>query len=320
MVMILSRWHGLLSILQARKHTMTSRKNIALADSVAVVPQLDGAPPAYERHEYDEVYTADDPPVHQLPLQDTASHSQLSSTITTAPLSLTMDNSLIYPTIPPSTALYHIPQSLFFHGDRVYLQRSVPREPFPSGKPRRGLNEDLYELRRIPYTDDRELALIDRSPAYRDNCVGKDPSSKRIRRVRGLIGTTWEVTVDDMVVLKGLKDKWKHASGALVASEEILNLPLRCYNPEQQKISAVLVIQAEIEQQMQDLLVAAWCGKIWLLASNSGTSGLTVSVSKKWDKQQRALTSDMYSAASSQSSNKRGVFRSSGGGDLFISK
>ncbi|KAI4130370.1 MAG: hypothetical protein LQ347_003415 [Umbilicaria vellea] len=293
---------------------MTSPSHKALAESAALVPQLDGAPPAYERHEFDEIYTTNDAPDHRLSLQPTPLHSETPSPITAAPLSLTMDNSLIYPTVPPSTALYHIPQSLFFHGDRVYLQRSVPRESFPSGKPRRGLNEDLYELRRIPYIDDRELALIARSPACYGTSAGKDLSSKRIRRVRGLLNTTWEVVVDGVVVLKGFKNRWKHAS-ALVAREEMLNLPLRCHNPGQQRLSGILEIQAGVEQRMQDLVVAAWCGKIWLLASDSGVGGLTVSVSKKWDKQQRAVTNDMYSAADSQSFKYRESLRPSGGGD-----
>ena len=103
--------------------------------------------------------------------------------------------------------------------------------------------------------------------------------------------------MDDVVVLKGLRDKWKYASGPAVAREEMLELPLRCYNKERQSISGVLEIQDGVEQQMQDLVVAAWCGKIWLLASDSGSSGPVAPVSKKWDRQQKALTDEMYKAA-----------------------
>ena len=286
---------------------MTSRNEKDPAESVARVPYLDSAPPAYEQHEYDEVYTTNDYADDRLSLQPTSSQSGTSSSATTtaAPFSLTMDDSLIYPTTPPSTALYHIPRPLFFNGDRVYLQRSVPREPFPSGKPRRGLNEDLYEIRRIPYTDDRELALIARSPACYGTSLGKSPSCTRIRRVRGLLGSTWEVVVDDVVVMKGLKDKWKYASGPIAAREKTLEFPLRCHDREKQRISGVLEIQTGVEQQVQDLVVAAWCGKIWLLASDSGFNGAIVPVSKKWDKQQKALTDEMYKAAKMHSSDSK---------------
>ena len=108
-----------------------------------------------------------------------------------------------------------------------------------------------------------------------------------------------------MVVLKGLRDKWKYASGPLIAREEMLELPSRCYDKDQQKISGVLEIQDGVEQQMQDLVVAAWCGKIWLLASDSGFSGAIMPVSKKWDKQQKALTDEMYKAVPLHSSSKR---------------
>lgn len=279
-------------------HTMISLNSKALAESAVTIPYSDGAPPSYEQYEFDEICTSNESPSHQTSLQAAASPSGKSATTAAAPLSLTMDNSLIYPTIPPSAALYHIPRPLFFHGDRVYLQRSVARDPFPSGKQRRGLNEELYELRRIPYTDDREIALIARRPA----CYGENSRRTRMRRVRGLLGTTWEIVVDDVVVVKGHRGQWKHGSGPVIAREETLDLPLRCYNAEQQKISGVLVVLAGVEQQIQDLVVAAWCGKIWLLASDSMVNGAIVLMSKKWDKQQKALTDDMSKALGSDKS------------------
>lgn len=248
------------------------------AQRTPVVQQGDG-PPTYESHEYDEVFTEEDarnaaaaaaaqdrtgtlrPPLqqHRASLVDVTDESLAGPArkvredsyepplLPPGPLSLTMDETLIYPTHPPSTALYHIPRTLTFSGNEVYLERSVPgKTSVKTGKTAKAKDKQLYEMRRIPWTSEIELRPK-RAATY-----GPRPGAvAEMKQKRALFGNVWEVRFDGALALRFSGGKWKDGGGQLVAAEEKDSWP------------PVMVISEGVPEDLRDFVVAGWCTRVW---------------------------------------------------------
>ncbi|KZF25005.1 hypothetical protein L228DRAFT_280282 [Xylona heveae TC161] len=160
------------------------------------------------------------------------------------PLSLTMDADLIYPTEPPSLALYHIPRLLTWHGDRVYLHRSVPGKQRENGTRRKVRDQDLYEIRGEVFT-----SSVYEIVGKRRGCYGTGNAT--MKRRRSLFGDIWEISFKNRLVLRYDKNQWKDSNQKLVAVEEKgSNAP-------------ILKIQQGVDEPLRDLIVAGWCTQIW---------------------------------------------------------
>ena len=214
-------------------------------------------PPAYELHRYDTLYTehaASEP--HNSsggPLDRTMSTlGQGSVAALTVPLSLTMDDNLIYPTDPPSTALYHIPRRLTWTGDRVFLERSVPEKIRKNGTIIPTESQALYEIVMRPYSSTLDLL------AKRASCYGQ---GKAVMIKHSIFHeSNWEVWFQRDLTVKNRKNKWTDPNGNLLATEEKVEKPKDDMSYKQRR---VMVIEANIDQKMMNLLVACWTAKVW---------------------------------------------------------
>lgn len=153
------------------------------------------------------------------------------------PLKLTVDNGMIYPP-PPSNALYHLPRTVTWSGNEIYLYRSLPAIVQGRRAPPRDLA--LYTMRRKPFTN--EVALIPRREGLTATMHGR----------RSLIqGMVWEVEIRHQVKLRYAKGKWRDHLGTIVAEEN---------GGEREGIT---IVGEDLEVQMKDLIVAAWATRMW---------------------------------------------------------
>ncbi|MCJ1486257.1 hypothetical protein MMC06_006434 [Schaereria dolodes] len=259
------------------------------------------APPHYNRYECDETFISYDeverirsavrPPMCAV---ETVAPSPVLEITFDYPLSVTMDNEMIYPTLPPSTAMYHLPRALTFAGDHVYLRRNIPGGNREDGKMRRARSSPLYEIRRLKYTDDKELCLRCLSPP--SHPYGDDRAHFKCKS--GLFhGRACDVSRDNKVVLQCRRGKWKDEAGKIVATEGEVNdrtINVKMHNHEERKhyIHRILVIEDPVSEQLRDLIMAAWCSQVWL-EKTDGSRGLATLGSAHFDKEQKRLTKEM---------------------------
>jgi hypothetical protein len=233
-----------------------------------------GPPPSYSRHHNDELLSTPANSIlgrsrqqrqRRLSISRTQSHpsvAQLLSVLTSHnALHLTIDQGLIYPP-PPSNALYHLPRVLTWSGNEIYLFRSLPalarRRNDTSIINSNTRDLALYTIRRTPFT--HEVALLPRREGLRAGVM---------RGKRSIWGNmSWEVEVKGKTVLKYSKGKWKDGStGKVVATEKQVAEPSPHGVAEQDEYSPgpreEISLAEGLEIAMKDLIVAAWCTRIW---------------------------------------------------------
>ncbi|MCJ1233023.1 hypothetical protein MMC14_000977 [Varicellaria rhodocarpa] len=225
----------------------------------AAASHLDDAsasPPAYHLHEHDQRYMDDDDTVRQqqeIPLDRNVSTSipGLSAGSTFEPLSLTMDDDLIYPTLPPSNALYHIPRRLTWTGNSVYLKRSIPERLKKDGTRMPAESQELYDIAVRPYSTTVELM------GKRASCFGK---GKGIMVRPSVFHDVWEVSFQNEIAVKYKKSKWLDPRGKVLATEEKPDKATTNLGYKQRRI---LEISAGADAKLTNLLVACWTAKVW---------------------------------------------------------
>ncbi|KAF1990609.1 hypothetical protein K402DRAFT_460060 [Aulographum hederae CBS 113979] len=175
------------------------------------------------------------------------------------PLTLTLDTTSIYPP-PPSSALYHLPRSLTWSGNEIFLSLSLPSSLAAQSRGQPATRDlKLYTMRRTPFAS--EIALVPRrSGGLKGVMVGK-------KGLRGGVG--WEVRrgqVDGLVegeavLWKYTRGKWKDSQGKVVASE----------GESVHEIEGEKIVREELNVGVElqgiagltDLLVACWCARLW---------------------------------------------------------
>ncbi|QDS76851.1 hypothetical protein FKW77_003316 [Venturia effusa] len=185
------------------------------------------------------------------------------------PLKLTLDNGMIHPP-PPSNALYHLPRTVTWSGNEIFLFRSLPA--IIQGRRAPPREYALYAMRRKPFTN--EIALAPK----REGLL----TAKMHGRRSFLQGMVWDVEIEHKVELRYAKGKWRNNLGAIVAEEN---------HGEREGIT---IVGQDLEVQMKDLIVAAWATRMWqghgrvgffrTLMSGKGTlreAGLPLSSRKK---------------------------------------
>lgn len=218
-------------------------------------------PPAYSLHGYDQLYTGNDVAQSQeshlsslgIPLDEIASASNPGRSLVplAEPLSLTMDGELIYPTLPPSSALYYIPQSLTWTGFQISLQRSVPERKKRDGTTVPTEDQDLYQINSIPFSTTVELV------PKRASCFGKGIAAM----VRSSIfNEHWEVSFHKEVAIRFKKGKWTDAHDKVLATGEKTEKGKDGLGDKQRRN---MVIEAGVDPKMMNLLVACWTAKVW---------------------------------------------------------
>ena len=219
-------------------------------------------PPAYHLHEYDEVYTANhvtgshpssptSPTSTGIPLYPTISTSNPAHGPLSESLSLTMDDDLIYPTLPPSNALYHIPRRLTWSGDCVYLERSVPERQKKDGTTVPTADQELYEIALRPYARSIELS------GKRASCFGR---GKGNMTRPSIFHDTWEVSFQKELAVRYKKSKWTDKENKLLATEVELGKADGKLGYKQRR---TMVVEAGVDPKLLNLLVACWTAKVW---------------------------------------------------------
>jgi hypothetical protein len=227
-------------------------------------PPSYGKPPSYGRHLEDELLAAGrrrnslSHPHRHRNLQQVHLAAMLLTLTSPDPLSLTLDNNLLYPP-PPSNALYHLPRTLTWSGNEIFLTRSLPIST-TRRTPAASRDLALYTMRRVPFH--QQIALVPRREGLK---------SAVMHGRRSILGNmSWDVEVAGEKILRYRKGKWKTPGGQVVATEkQCLEWGLNedDYSHAREEIS----IEGEgVELWMKDLIVAAWCSRIW--QSNSKLS------------------------------------------------
>ncbi|KAI9838553.1 MAG: hypothetical protein M1819_004862 [Sarea resinae] len=222
----------------------------------------DGAPPPYEEHDAQDPHTnAHDnldlkEALGQESRQEPSRDVGTTSSLPPGPLSLTLDRDLIYPSSPPSVALYHIPRLLSFRGDRVFLEKCVPAQLRENGTKRRPYDQPLYEFQRDDITSGNCVVVSKAKTTF----GGRVGQMKR----RGIFGN-WELSYKNRLTLKFKSGKWRDSEGEDIAVEESCT---------------TLVVKEGINEDMRDLVVAAWCAKIWRAEVKKDDLALTLTRGK----------------------------------------
>ena len=217
-------------------------------------------PPSYGRHRNDELVS---PPARNLlnvPSRNQRRRStqidyvsQMLQILTSPdPLTLTIDNNLLYPP-PPSNALYHLPRILTWSGNEIFLSRSLPvsarRGAIASAR-----DLSLYTMRRTPFT--HEVSLVPRREGLK---------AAIMRGKRSLLGNmSWDVEVKGEKLLRYSKGRWKTSDGKVIATERHKGSEDKEENADWQLAREEITIQGDgVELWLKDLVVVAWCCRIW---------------------------------------------------------
>lgn len=154
------------------------------------------------------------------------------------PLKLTLDNGMIYPP-PPSNALYHLPRTVTWSGNDIFLYRSLPAIVRGRRAPPRDFA--LYTMSRKSFTN--EVALI----PQREGLLHATMHGRR-SLIQGMV---WDVEIRNQVKLRYARGKWRDHTGTIVAEEN---------GGEREGIT---IVGEDLEVQMKDLIVAAWATRMW---------------------------------------------------------
>jgi hypothetical protein len=169
------------------------------------------------------------------------------------PLTLTIDNNLLYPP-PPSNALYHLPRILTWSGNEIYLARSLPVSARTGASLASARDLALYTMRRTPFT--YEVSLLPRREGLK---------SAVMRGRRSFLGNlTWDVEVKGAKMFRYSKGRWKTPEGRVIATEKEKPPDEKGETSDWQPVREEITIEGEdVELWMKDLIVAAWCARVW---------------------------------------------------------
>ena len=248
---------------KAQEHAEQSGNRLSLDEA---------GPPAYSQHVNDERYTdsaAGGNGGQPLPGSRGPNSENSLVRVTTpnpisnimlgplmAALSLTMDGELIYPTLPPSNALYHLPRQLTWRADRVYLHRSVPEKTKKNGSVVPAESQELYEIVKPPYSGLGGSGLYE-LVGKRASCFG---SGKGSMMRTSIFQDTWEVSYQRELAIKYKKGRWRDAEGNILAT---LEMGTEDNGLAAEKRRRMMEIEAGVTPKMVNLLVACWTAQVW---------------------------------------------------------
>jgi hypothetical protein len=205
--------------------------------------------------------SASDPPSYETSRQNPASVS-LS---TTEPLSLVVNGTHIYLSSPPSQALYELTRPLDGSGKITGIQQIGHKISAGSCNDPIVISHErlLYEFR--PWHERESTMEV---KGKRKSCC----ETVWIQRSLGLRGHTWSVQVKDLkeksfTVRQNFQSlfqdqkslEWKDESGRLVAIE----VKSRVETGREGTSLPRLDIRAVLDEKQLNLLVTAWCARIW---------------------------------------------------------
>ncbi|EEQ30559.1 conserved hypothetical protein [Microsporum canis CBS 113480] len=174
---------------------------------------------------------------------------------------LTLDGNLIYPVVPPTTALYELTHELDAGFKKIGISRLCPnRNTAQYGNIR---DKHLYDFLQPVFSSSVEIIGKRRSCLSPVLCL---------RMSRGIFRRGWELfrlrlngQVDDLIFRIRPRHsperqeilQWEDANQSLVAVETV------CI-PGGSNVRPVLHIVRDMDNPLIDALVTAWCAKIWI--------------------------------------------------------
>ena len=243
---------------KAQEDAQQSRSRLSLEEA---------GPPAYALHTHDERYTEaaaggagglarsrSENALESVAMANLIPNIMLGPL--TAALSLTMDGELIYPTLPPSNALYHLPRQLTWRADRVYLHRSVPEKTKKNGSVVPASSQELYEIVKPPYAGLGGSGLYE-LVGKRASCFG---AGKGSMMRTSIFHDTWEVSYQKELAIRYKKGKWRDAEGNVLAT---LEMGTEDSGLAAEKKRRVMEIEKGVSPKMVNLLVACWTAQVW---------------------------------------------------------
>jgi hypothetical protein len=236
---------------------------------------IDGAPPPYvqESGQLENYSTGIDeygplPPAIEVLSNSNPTHlTQPQEPPTAAPLSITLDGQLIYPSTPPSNALYHLSFSLDSTGSTIDLEASIPGSLRANGTRYKPHFSILYSL---TYGDISTFSYANRGkmvdPTLQITSKHKAayPGTGILKYTRhGLGKKAWELSYGGKIVLKCKEGVWFDESGVKAAVEENEVSAKKEKVPQVRGQLPMLIFSEGVEETLRGLLVAAWCAKTW---------------------------------------------------------
>ena len=226
----------------------------------------EAGPPAYALHTNNEPYETEASQVRGTvqSCNENASQTRIPANLIpnivddclAAPLSLTMDGDLIYPTSPPSSAVYHLPSQFTWSSNQVSVNSSVPARMRNNGRVVPVSSRDLYLITK-PF-----WAVLSGSDHYvlerkRASCFGAGKAvMKRPKKFRGI----WQVSFSKKLAMSYKNGEWRDAEDHLLATLEKGTKDTGL--PEEKKMR-VMVIEKGVHYKMVNLLVACWMVQVW---------------------------------------------------------
>ena len=204
---------------------------------------MDEAPPAYED-------IAGSTPGPALP-----PHPDLSS--------ISLDGTLIYPTLPPATCLYELTHELDSGYSVVGILRLVPScQQRKDGAPVNPRDKLIYEFQQPPMSPGTVEIVGKRRSTL--------PGRVFLRAKSGIKGRGWEVEHShsgQKALLYRTRPSWKperrgrleweDRGGDLIAEETLSQEGDESFRP-------VLKTLKTLDEKMMDILVTSWCVRLWL--------------------------------------------------------
>lgn len=188
------------------------------------------------------------------------------------PRTIHIDGVLIFPSEPPANALYQLSRDLLA-GTRISIQRIDHEIHTLSNRgPRARVKDRLLYTFSHRMFDDRFIEIVGK----RKECFGEISMAK----ISSFRKHTWDVrpsitsrigTGHSQIACKQTRkwlpsgndkpQEWRDAKGLLIAIEDVLSL-----GPGSEGIlitNPSIRIVEPLEQKLMDLLVTAWCARIW---------------------------------------------------------
>ncbi|KAG5297302.1 Alba superfamily domain-containing protein [Histoplasma ohiense] len=233
-------------------------------------------PPAYEdieSHHYERSTPEPLPHAHPRLQSQSSPYLHLTAQLPPPVLSdITLDGTLIYPTTPPATALYAISNNLNLDYSTISVSRLEPRRSSTGGlSPNLNLRDKIiYKFTRPVMSETVEIIGQRRSTL---------PGILLLKSTRQLLKTGWALwhvykNTESMVFrVKPKRNpekhevlEWQDGCGTTVAIETLATDldDVQCDRSRARRPRLQIVSSTPLDDIMTDVLVTAWCARIWI--------------------------------------------------------
>ncbi|KAK2763695.1 hypothetical protein FQN54_009311 [Arachnomyces sp. PD_36] len=183
--------------------------------------------------------------------------------------SISLDGTLIYPTVPPATSLYELTHDITAGYSVVGIIRLVPtRQQRENGIPANPRDKPLYDFQQPPLTTD----VVEMVGKRRSTL----PGTVFLSTKNGIMGYGWEVEHShggQKVLLYRTKPSWKYEKKGRLEWQDADGEPVAEETLGGESSLPALKIYKSLDEKMMDILVTSWCARLWLCSQNDLAKG-----------------------------------------------